>query len=209
MPFAQTDQTCRPDRNEWSHSQVSDKVIEGWIVSMLTSDVELQNHAQRVSDMAVALARTLHMSTAQTNVIRWGALLHDLGKLLVPDEIEQKPGALTEREQAVMQLHPIYGYQMLSNEPLIKAIPELRPVLLVPLYHHEQWDGSGYPYGLKGRAIPIEARVCAVADVWDALCSDRPYRPAWSAGRARDYICERAGTAFDPRVVKAFAALVG
>jgi HD-GYP domain-containing protein (c-di-GMP phosphodiesterase class II) len=130
--------------------------------------------------------------------VRWGALLHDIGKMGVPDEILHKPGPLTDEEWAVMKKHPTFAYDMLS------PIHYLRLALDIPYCHHEKWDGMGYPQGLKGTQIPLVARIFAVVDVWDALNSDRPYRAAWTKEKAREYIRSSSGTHFDPQVVDAF-----
>jgi HD-GYP domain-containing protein (c-di-GMP phosphodiesterase class II) len=134
--------------------------------------------------------------------IRRGALLHDIGKMAIPDQILFKQSPLTEEEWEVMRMHPMYAYDMLSR------IAYLHPALAIPLYHHEKWDGTGYPKGLKGEQIPFEARIFAVVDVWDALTIQRPYREAWSHEKARDYILENSGTHFDPKVVEAFMRLL-
>ena len=130
--------------------------------------------------------------------IRRGALLHDMGKLGVPDNILFKPGKLNDDEWALMKKHPEYAYEMLY------PIKYLRPSLDIPYCHHEKWDGSGYPRGLKGEEIPVEARIFAVVDVWDALCSDRPYRPAWPKEKIIEHIRSLSGTHFDPKVVEVF-----
>lgn len=134
--------------------------------------------------------------------LRRGAILHDVGKIAIPDRILLKPGPLTEEEWAVMKLHPVYAYEWLSG------IPFLKKALEVPYAHHERWDGSGYPRGLKGLEIPLSARIFAVADVYDALTSDRPYRKAWPKEKALAYIREEAGKQFDPEVVEAFLKLM-
>jgi HD-GYP domain-containing protein (c-di-GMP phosphodiesterase class II) len=134
----------------------------------------------------------------QWDAIRQGALLHDIGKLGIPDAILLKHGSLTVQERQVMQQHAVYGYNVLA--PIIN----LRQTLDITLYHHERWDGSGYPYGLRGEQIPLVARLFAVVDVFDALTSDRPYRSAWSHSQAIAYIKEQAGHQFDPRVVELF-----
>jgi HD-GYP domain-containing protein (c-di-GMP phosphodiesterase class II) len=134
--------------------------------------------------------------------IRRGALLHDIGKMAIPDAILHKPGPLTPEETDIMHRHNLYAYEWLS------PIPYLRPALDIPYCHHEKWDGSGYPRGLKGDAIPLAARLFAVVDVWDALRSDRPYRTSWSAETVRKYIRERAGSHFDPQVVEIFLNIV-
>jgi HD-GYP domain-containing protein (c-di-GMP phosphodiesterase class II) len=134
--------------------------------------------------------------------IRRGALLHDMGKIGIPDSILHKPDKLTDEEWTIMRKHPQLAYDMLY------PIEYLRPALEIPLTHHEKWDGTGYPRGLKGEEIPIVARLFAVVDVWDALTSDRPYRPAWSQEEALTYIREQSGKHFDPRVVDLFFKLV-
>jgi HD-GYP domain-containing protein (c-di-GMP phosphodiesterase class II) len=130
--------------------------------------------------------------------MRRGALLHDIGKMGISDTILLKPGSLTDEEWETMRQHPEYAYNLLS------PISYLRPALDIPYCHHEKWDGTGYPRGLKGEEIPLAARIFAVVDVWDALRSDRPYRKAWSEEKARAYIREQAGKYFDPRVVEVF-----
>ena len=134
--------------------------------------------------------------------IRRGALLHDVGKIGIPDEILLKPGRLTDEEWTVMRRHPVYAYEWLS------PVAYLRPALDIPYAHHERWDGGGYPRGLKGTEIPLAARIFAVVDVWDALRSDRPYREGWPLEQVRDYLLENAGTQFDPQVVKVFLSQV-
>ena len=133
--------------------------------------------------------------------IRRGALLHDIGKMGVPDSILRKPGPLTEEEWVIMRKHPEYAFAMLS------PIAYLRPALDIPYYHHERWDGLGYPCGLKGANIPLAARIFAVVDVWDALCSDRPYSSGWSTDAVREHILSLAGTQLDPEVVEVFLKL--
>lgn len=148
------------------------------------------------------LAQRLGITEPQLTYLRWGALLHDIGKIGIPDSILFKPGPLTEEEWAIMRQHPIWGYEVLRH------ISFLEPALDIPLYHHERWNGSGYPYGLRGEDIPLPARIFAVVDVWDALTSHRPYRPAMTPQEARRIIAKGAGTLFDPRVVEAFLALL-
>lgn len=149
------------------------------------------------------LARAAGLSDEQIAHIRRGALLHDIGKLGVPDAILRKPEPLTEDEWAMMRKHPNYAYSMLS------PIEYLRPALDIPYCHHERWDGTGYPRGLKGEQIPLSARLFAVADVWDALLSDRPYRPRWRREEALDYIRSQSGKHFDPDVVELFLRVIG
>ncbi len=133
--------------------------------------------------------------------IRRGALLHDIGKMGIPDNILLKPGPLTEEEWEIMRRHPVYAFELLS------PIAFLRPALDIPHYHHEKWNGKGYPSGLKGEQIPLSARLFAVIDVWDALRSDRPYRAGWPLEQVRDQIRKDSGTHFDPKVVEAFFKL--
>jgi HD-GYP domain-containing protein (c-di-GMP phosphodiesterase class II) len=133
--------------------------------------------------------------------IRRGALLHDIGKMGIPDEILLKPGPLTEEEWVIMRRHPTYALELLS------PIAFLQPALDIPHYHHEKWDGSGYPNGLKGEQIPLAARLFAVVDVWDALRSDRPYRKGWPVERVREHILQGSGSHFAPHIVEAFLAL--
>ncbi len=135
--------------------------------------------------------------------IRRGALLHDIGKIGIPDSILLKPGELTPDEWIIMKKHPSFAYD------LIHPIPYLSETLDIPYCHHEKWNGSGYPRGLKGEKIPLAARIFAVIDVWDALLSDRPYRKKWSKEKAIQYLQEQAGIHFDPAVVKVFIDWIG
>ncbi len=179
-----------------------DSTIEGWSRVLDLRDKETEGHSVRVTELTLRLARHMGLSAEELIYIRWGALLHDIGKMGVPDHILLKPGPLTPEEWGVMQKHPTLAYDMLS------MIGFLLPALDIPRYHHEKWDGSGYPCGLKGEQIPLSARLFAIVDVWDALCNDRPYRLAWTAEKARAYIQEQAGTHFDPRVVQTFLQIV-
>jgi putative nucleotidyltransferase with HDIG domain len=178
-----------------------DTTLEGWSRALDLRDKETEGHTQRVTDVTERLARTMGLNEADLMHIRRGALLHDIGKMGIPDSILLKPGALTEDEWAIMRKHPIYAYELLA------PIAYLRTALDIPYCHHEKWDGTGYPRGVKGEQIPLAARVFAVVDVWDALRSDRPYRLAWPEGQVREHIRELTGTHFDPRVVTAFLAL--
>jgi putative nucleotidyltransferase with HDIG domain len=172
--------------------------LEGWARALELRDKETEGHAQRVTSLTLALARRLGVPEERLPHIRRGALLHDIGKIGVPDHILKKPGPLDEEEWEIMRQHPLWAYEML------KDIPYLQPALAIPLFHHERWDGSGYPSGLVGTAIPLAARIFAVVDVYDALTSDRPYRSAWSREKALAYLKEQRGKLFDPRVVDAF-----
>ena len=179
-----------------------DATIEGWSHALDLRDKETEGHTQRVTEMTVKLARTFGLSDAELVQVRWGALLHDIGKMGVPDGILLKPGLLTDKEWVSMKKHPGFAYDMLS------PIHYLRNAIDIPYCHHEKWDGSGYPRGLKGTKIPLAARIFAVVDVWDALRSDRPYRPAWAADKVREHIRSSAGTHFDPQVVDVFMQML-
>lgn len=177
--------------------------IRGWAHALDLRDRETEGHSQRVTELTVQLARAAGLSDEQIAHIRRGALLHDIGKLGIPDAILRKPEPLTEEEWAIMRKHPDYAYMMLS------PIEYLRPALDIPYCHHERWDGTGYPRGLKGEQIPLSARLFAVADVWDALQSDRPYRTRWKREEALEYIRSQAGKHFDPDVVELFLKVIG
>jgi len=175
-----------------------DATLEGWARGLELRDLETEGHSQRVCDSTVRLARALGISEAELVSVRRGALLHDVGKIGVPDSILLKPGPLTDEEWEIMRRHPVYAFEWLSS------VAYLRSALDIPYCHHEKWDGTGYPRGLKGEEIPLAARIFAVVDVWDALSSDRPYREAWPKEKVREHIQDQAGTHFDPRVVEAF-----
>jgi PAS domain S-box-containing protein len=179
-----------------------DATLEGWSRALDLRDRDTEGHTQRVAELTVRLARAVGVPEPDLVHVLRGALLHDIGKLGIPDGILLKPGPLTEEEWAVMRQHPEYAYRWLSG------IEFLRPALDIPYCHHERWDGAGYPRGLKGEEIPLAARIFAVVDVFDALTSDRPYREAWSQEEAVRYIREQAGVQFDPRVVETFLELV-
>lgn len=172
--------------------------LEGWARTLELRDRETQGHSQRVLDMTLRLARKLGFTDEEIIHVQRGALLHDIGKMGVPDSVLLKEGPLNDEEWEIMHKHPVYAYDMLST------IPFLRKAIDIPYCHHEKWDGTGYPRGLKGEEIPLSARIFAVVDVWDALRSDRPYRPAWSDEEALAYIKDQAGKHFDPAVVDAF-----
>lgn len=178
-----------------------DATLEGWSRALELRDDETQGHSLRVTTKAVELARAMGLSNEETIHVRRGALLHDIGKVGIPDAILLKPGQLTDEERAVMKMHPTFAYR------LLQPVQFLAPILDIPYCHHEKWDGTGYPRGLKGEEIPLSARIFAVVDVWDALRSDRPYRKAWPEERVRAYLREQAGIHFDPEVVEAFLRL--
>lgn len=177
--------------------------IRGWAHALDLRDRETEGHSQRVTELTVQLARAAGLSDEQIAHIRRGALLHDIGKLGIPDAILRKPEPLTEEEWAIMRKHPDYAYMMLS------PIEYLRPALDIPYCHHERWAGTGYPRGLRGEQIPLAARLFAVADVWDALQSDRPYRARWQREEALEYIRSQAGKHFDPNAVELFLKVIG
>lgn len=183
-------------RNELMHAY--DSTIAGWSHALDMRDKETEGHSRRVAEMTVRIAREVGIRDEELDHINRGAYLHDIGKMAIPDSILLKPARLTEEERKTMELHTIYAHDMLRD------IHYLQPAIDIPLYHHEKWDGTGYPRGLKGRDIPLAARIFATVDVWDALSSDRPYRNAWPEQKVIDYICSESGTHFDPEMVDIF-----
>jgi HD-GYP domain-containing protein (c-di-GMP phosphodiesterase class II) len=179
-----------------------ESTLKGWAQAMELRDRETQGHTQRVTEMTELLSRRMGIEGEELAHIRRGAMLHDIGKMGIPDSILLKPGSLTSDEWEIMREHPVYAYEWLSG------IPYLKESLAIPYCHHEKWEGGGYPRGLKGEEIPISARIFAVIDVWDALTSDRPYRLAWPREKALNYIREQADKQFDPRVVQAFLEIL-
>jgi putative nucleotidyltransferase with HDIG domain len=175
-----------------------DATIEGWSKALDLRDKETEGHSQRVTELGLELARRINLSIEQLKNFRRGALLHDIGKMGVPDTILFNPGSLNDKEWAVMKQHTVFAQEMLID------ISYLKDALDIPYSHHERWDGSGYPLGLKGEEIPLSARIFAVADVYDALISDRPYRKAWAKQKAVKYIRDESGKLFDPKVVEVF-----
>jgi putative nucleotidyltransferase with HDIG domain len=175
--------------------------LEGWVRALDMRDKETEGHTQRVTILTERLARSMGVEGDELVHITRGALLHDIGKMAIPDGILLKPGKLTDDERALIQLHPVYAYEMLS------PIEFLVPAIDIPYCHHEKWDGTGYPRGLKAEKIPYAARIFPVIDVWDALISDRPYRKALPHDEVRERIRAGSGTHFDPRVVRAFLEL--
>lgn len=179
-----------------------DATIEGWSRAMDLRDKETENHTKRVVEKTLEMAIAMGIENEELVHIRRGALLHDVGKVGVPDGILLKPGPLTPEEWTIMKKHPDYAYEMLSS------ISYLHRALDIPCCHHEKWDGSGYPRGLKGTQIPVAARLFAIVDVWDALRSDRPYRKAWEKKEVLEYIQKETGKHFDPEVVKVFFKII-
>jgi putative nucleotidyltransferase with HDIG domain len=182
--------------------QAYQKTLEGWVKALDLRDEETEGHSMRVAYAAGKLAEFIGMDEEKLNCLRIGALLHDIGKMSISDSILFKPGPLTNAEWETMQQHPETACAWLE------AIDYLRPALGIPYCHHERWDGSGYPQGLAGEAIPLEARVFAVLDTWDAMLSDRPYRKALSPHEVIAQIKSEAGSHFDPKVVDAFLKLI-
>ncbi len=189
-------------RSNLELSLATDATIEGWSHALELRDRETEGHTQRVAELTLRLARAMGVSESELVHLRRGALLHDIGKMGIPDSILLKAGPLTQDEWIVMRKHPVYAYELLLR------VDFLRQALDIPYYHHEKWDGTGYPQGLSGEQIPFAARLFAIVDVWDALSSDRPYSKAWSRARILDYLQEQAGRHFDPRVVQAFIEIV-
>jgi len=185
-------------RSNFELALAYEATIEGWSRALDLRDRETEGHTQRVADFTLKLARKMGLSEERLILIRRGALLHDIGKMGIPDQILLKPEELTEQEQQIMRQHPQLAYDML--EP----IAYLRDALNIPFCHHEKWDGTGYPRGLWGTQIPLEARLFAIVDVWDAITSDRPYRKAWPRKKALKYIREQSGKYFDPQMVEIF-----
>ncbi|MFA5567836.1 MAG: HD domain-containing phosphohydrolase [Trueperaceae bacterium] len=186
------------ERSNQELQRAYDRTIEGWANALDLKDEETAGHSKRVTDMTVRLARRLGVGSEELVHVQRGALLHDIGKMGIPDQILLKRGPLTSEEFEFMRKHPVFAYELLS------PIEFLRPALDIPYCHHEKWDGTGYPRQLSGEQIPLSARIFAVVDVYDALMSDRPYRDAWPSERAEQYIREGSGSHFDPRVVEAF-----
>lgn len=175
--------------------------LEGWVRALDLRDQETEGHTQRVTILTERLAKFMGVDDDALEHIRRGALLHDIGKMAIPDGILLKPGKLTDEERAIIERHPIYAFEMLS------PIKFLIPALDIPYCHHEKWDGTGYPQKLRGEEIPFAARIFSVVDVWDALVSDRPYRRGMAPAEIRDHIRAQAGSHFDPTVVEAFMSM--
>ena len=194
------------DELQHSHielEQAYNATIVGWSHALDLRDKETEDHTRRVTDITLKLASFMEVPQDKLVHIQRGAILHDIGKMGIPDHILHKRGALTEKEWKIMRQHPQYAFEMLA------PISYLEPALEIPYFHHEKWDGSGYPRGLKGTQIPLAARIFAVADVYDALTSERPYRSAWPHKKAQNYIFSKANEHFDPGVVDCFRKMIG
>lgn len=182
--------------------QAYDTTLVGWSKALELKDKETEGHSQRVTQLALELSQHLGLSPEDQLQIRFGALLHDIGKMGIPDEILQKPGALTLEERIIINEHPVLAHE------LLKDIAFLEKALTIPCYHHERWNGKGYPEGLQGEGIPLYARIFAVVDVWDALTTDRPYRKAYSKDDALQIMQDENGQHFDPEILISFLELV-
>jgi putative two-component system response regulator len=188
-----------------AHGELQDAyeaTLKGWVRALDFRDNETGDHSRRVTLLTVELARLMGINEDELVHVRRSALLHDIGKIAVPDSILHKTGPLTEAEWDIMRKHPQIAIEML--EP----IEYLRPALAIPFNHHERWDGTGYPRGIKGEEIPLAARIFAVVDVWDALSSDRPYRKAWPYEKIVEHMRQQSGTHFDPKVVELFLQMM-
>jgi putative nucleotidyltransferase with HDIG domain len=179
-----------------------DSTLEGWAKALELRDQVTEGHTRRVTDQTVRLAKAMGINGDALNHIRRGSLLHDIGKMGIPDRILLKPGPLTAAEYDIMKKHPDFAYEMLSK------IEFLKPSLDIPYCHHERWDGTGYPRGLKEIQIPLAARIFSVVDVWDALHSNRPYRQEWPVERITEYLTKQAGSQFDPAIVQTFVSMI-
>lgn len=175
-----------------------DNSLEGWSRAISLRDHETDTHSRRVVELTLKIAKLYGLSETELESIRRGALLHDIGKVGIPDEILNKPGPLSNEEWVIMKKHPLFAADMLQ------PINFMQESLEIPLYHHEKWDGTGYPYGLRGDAIPLSARIFAIADVFDALLSQRPYRDAWTKEEALQYLFENRRKHFDPQLIDFF-----
>jgi PAS domain S-box-containing protein len=183
-------------------SMAYDTTLETLSRALELRDRDPAGCTHRMADLTLRLAASLGVAQGETGHIRRGVLLHNIGKLGIPEEILNKEGALTETEWDIVRRHPVIAYDLLSS------IDFLKPALDIPYCHHERWDGTGYPRGLKGEEIPLAARLFAIVDVWEALISDRPYRPAWTRQKTLDYLRDQSGKRFDPRVTEAFIRLI-
>lgn len=183
-------------------AQAYEATLVGWVRALDLRDREIEGHSLRVTELTLRLARAMGIDDEGLVHIRHGALLHDIGKLGIPDAILFKPGELTEEELKLWQQHPVLGYRLLSS------IPFLQPALDIVYCHHERWDGSGYPRGLKGEEIPLTARIFAVVDVWDALVAERRFRHSTPKHKAIAWLQDQAGKTLDPQVVAAFIRVI-
>jgi putative nucleotidyltransferase with HDIG domain/PAS domain S-box-containing protein len=179
-------------------AEAYDTTLEGWAHALELRDKETEDHSRRVTEATLKVARAVGFNEEQLVQVRRGAILHDIGKIGIPDEILRKPDVLTDEERKIVMEHPKFAYNLLYR------IPHIKDALDIPYCHHEKWDGSGYPRGLHGEDIPLSARIFAVVDVWDALSADRPYRKAWSDEKIVEHLKSESGKYFDPKVVTLF-----
>ncbi len=193
----------RHEGGEVLRAYLTDLFVQGWVAVLHVRDLETSDHTHRVARATVALGRALGLDEWTLRIWRWGALLHDIGKVAVPDNILHKPGPLTLQEWRVMRRHPLLAREILEKASFVPPA-----VLEIPLCHHERWDGSGYPFGLQESTIPLSARAFAIVDVWDALQSERPYRAPWPRERVVRYLQANAGGLFDPYLVDLYIRLV-
>jgi PAS domain S-box-containing protein len=196
------DAEAKRNQAEEDLAEAYDTTLEGWAKALELRDKETEGHSRRVTETTLTVARAMGFSEAELVHIRRGSILHDIGKMGIPDDILRKNGPLTEDERAIVFKHPITAYE------LLQPIAYLEPALDIPYCHHEKWDGTGYPRRLKGEEIPLAARIFAVVDVWDALRSDRPYREAWSRKKVTEYLLNDSGKHFDPKVIDVFLKMV-
>jgi HD-GYP domain-containing protein (c-di-GMP phosphodiesterase class II) len=180
----------------------SHDVLEDWMSADEQGNAQDADHTSRVADLTVRLAQVMGVRPPHLVLLRLGALLHNIGRLGIPDAILRKPGALTAEEWMLVRQQPIYAHEMLTPIDFLHVARD------IPHCHHERWDGSGYPRGLKGEDIPLAARVFAVVDVWDTLLYDRPGRPVWTREHVQEYLAEQAGKQFDPRIVATFLRMI-
>lgn len=192
----------RVKESEAELRETYDLTLQAWAKVLEYRDKETEGHSRRLVDLSTRLAKAMGFNTEEIGHMRRGALLHDIGKLAIPDEVLLKPGEFNDAEKKLMQQHPVYAKQMLAQ------ITFLRPSIDVAYSHHERWDGLGYPEGLKGEEIPLSARIFAVVDQWDALTSDRPYRKAWTREKVIAYFQENSGKIYDPKVVDVFLTII-
>ena len=183
-------------------AEAYDTTLEGWAKALELRDKETEGHSRRVTEITLVVARAMGIKEDALMDVRRGAILHDIGKMAIPDEILRKQGSLTKDEREIVNHHPQVAYNLLCK------IPYLKKAIEIPYCHHEKWDGTGYPRGLKGEEIPLTARIFAVADVWDALSNDRPYRSAWDRKKVVEYLRDESEKYFDPKIVQIFIELL-
>jgi cyclic di-GMP phosphodiesterase len=194
------------ERRAWNRMELEiayEQTIAAWGRALELRDVYTKGHTERTTDLALRLARAFEISGQEFKNLYHGALLHDIGKMGIPDAVLLKPDVLTDEERRIIEMHPVLACEMLAN------VPFLKDALDIPCSHHEKWNGTGYPKGLMGEAIPFAARLFAVVDSYDALTSDRPYRASWDKARTIEYLIDERGKSFDSDVVDRFVEMVG